>query len=70
MEPNSVISDYYRLRLTDALRGRLELSANQVRNEAAKPVVFADVLTLQNVGRQTVPSSIKEMLNWLEQNKE
>jgi CheY-like chemotaxis protein len=55
MEPNSVISDYYRLRLSDALRGRLELSANQVRNEAAKPVVFADVLTLQNVGRQTVP---------------
>jgi CheY-like chemotaxis protein len=55
MEPNEVLSDYYRLRLSDALRGRLELSANQIRNEAVKPVIFADVLTLQQVRNQTVP---------------
>jgi CheY-like chemotaxis protein len=55
MEPNGILSDYYRLRLSDALRGRLELSANQIRNQVAKPVVFADVLTLQTIRNQTVP---------------
>jgi CheY-like chemotaxis protein len=49
MEPNSVLSDYYRLRFNDALRGRLELSASQIRSEAGKPILFTDVLTLQTI---------------------
>jgi CheY-like chemotaxis protein len=51
---NDVLSDYYRLRLNDALQGRLELSARQIRNDAAKPVLFTDVLTLQHIKNQQV----------------
>ncbi|MBN1127857.1 MAG: response regulator [Chitinispirillaceae bacterium] len=49
MESNAVLSDFYRLRLGDALRGRLELSASQIRADAVKPAVVADVLTLHTV---------------------
>jgi CheY-like chemotaxis protein len=59
METEKVLSAYYRLRLEDALRNRLELTANQVRRDAStvKQVIFSDVLTLENIRNQRVPAA-------------
>lgn len=52
MDLQPILPAYYRLRLNDALRGRLDMSARQVREaDNADDLLFADVLTLKNISR-------------------
>lgn len=52
MDIQPILPSYYRLRLDDALRGRLDMSARQVQAaDSADDLLFADVLTLKNISR-------------------
>ena len=53
MEP--ILPSYYRLRLSDALRNRLELPADQIHADAGGETLFSDVLTLRNLTNLPVP---------------